>query len=95
LKKINSQIIGRPKDGDFSMGEMDMYFITTLYKFLNETISNSKDKLISKSSGMLSIEIVFLKTPPKFLIANFSSFGFSVTELQTVITEMKNQIVKY
>jgi hypothetical protein len=92
LKKINYQISACPLIGNYSLGEFSIYF-SLIDNFFVETLSDSRDRFISKNSGLFSLEIVFLKTPPRSLITNLSFFGFSITELQKILQEMKNQII--
>ncbi len=92
LGKNKDQISGRPKDIDCSFAELDSYFnaAETFVSSIRLDSGNFK----SKPKGMMSLEVVFQKEPPEFLLTKLSSFGFSIVELQQVLRQMKDQVIR-
>jgi hypothetical protein len=92
LKKAQYQISGRPENGDYSLALLDSFFDTIDF-FFKTTIKDSSDRFVSKSNGMLSLEVIFQNEPAEFILTNLSSFGFSLDDIQQVLRQMRDQII--
>ena len=93
IKKVDSQISGKPKDGDHNLHMIKRFFFT-----IRTFLSKLPDKDLKyfdddRETGFCTIEVIFQKesTTP-YIVTNFSSFGLSISNIEEILLVIENQI---